>query len=106
MAKFGSTPSPAGTAAPPDDEKTPPSKGAKFNETLNDHHKKIHLHLKQAHAAAGNNPAVARHHINQAGIAATAMHKTAKEAANANGLQDDANDYSAQGDNYQGQGSY
>jgi hypothetical protein len=101
MSKFGNAaPTPVGGA---DGEKDKaPSKGTKFHQTVADHAKTAHHHLKQAHAAAGNNPGQARHHINQAGLAVSALHKSAKEAANANGLQDDSSEYSAHGDAYQG----
>lgn len=103
--KFGAS---SPTGAPPvsdgdGDEKTP-SKGTKFHQTIANHAKTAHHHLKMAHAAAGNNAGQARHHINQAGMAVEALHKTAKEAAKANGVQDDSSEYASSGDTYTGSG--
>lgn len=92
MARTSSpTSTPVGAAADAGEaEQEKPSKGATFHKTMEEHHAKIHKHLAAAHAAA---PESARRHINQAGMAATALHKTAKEAANSAGNVDDSNEY-------------
>jgi hypothetical protein len=82
-----------------DDQEQDP--GAVVHQTLDEHHKTIHKHLKAAHTMVAHNPEGARHHINAAGMVAKALHKTAKTAASANG-NEPGNDSESTGTDYQG----
>ena len=84
------------------EKKDKETKADQHAEALNDHHDKAHHHLKAAHAAAGT--AAARHHINQAGMALTALHRTAKTAMAAKGhMPTDSYDAASNGE-YAGKG--
>ncbi len=69
-------------------------------KAMNEHHQKAHMHLRQAHAAAGSK--AARMHITQAGMALTSLHKSAKQAMAADGKGGEVSEYDSDANGHYG----